>query len=396
MVHHMTSHVTELLPGLIAGTLAAADAAGVSAHLESCAVCRAALNEWEAVGVAAQSAAAAVAMPSRGVLDRAFAKIDAVEPQARWYERWLPGAVRRPLVARSLAGVSLAAAVVASVAFTPLGLYAQDLLEVFQPKQFVVVPVTRADLEALPSLSQYGDISQVSRGEFQVSANAAEAAAASGIPVLTPGTLPASVTAPASYAVVPSFSATFTFSADKASDAAQAQGQPLPPMPANIDGSSVQMTTGVGVVAVYGGNVGARLHGKDAAAAKGSASGDPLDQASDAVPQLIVGQARVPVATSSGASPKELEQYLLSQPGISDNLANAIRAIGDPTTTWPIPVPLGKIRTHSVTVQGVRGTVFSDDGNIANGVIWVKDGMIYGVAGPLGESDVLRVANSLH
>lgn len=77
-------------------------------------------------------------------------------------------------------------------------------------------------------------------------------------------------------------------------------------------------------------------------------------------------------------------------------MANAIRAIGDPTTTWPIPIPLGKVNTHSVTVQGVRGTVFSDDGNFANGVIWVKDGMIYGVAGPLGESDVLRVANSLH
>jgi hypothetical protein len=102
-----------------------------------------------------------------------------------------------------------------------------------------------------------------------------------------------------------------------------------------------------------------------------------------------------PVATSTGVSADELERYLLSQPGISDNLADAIRSISDPTTTWPIPVPAGEVRTRSVTVQGVNGTVFSDRSGLVAGVMWLKDGIIYAVFAPLGERDVLSVAESL-
>ena len=61
----------------------------------------------------------------------------------------------------------------------------------------------------------------------------------------------------------------------------------------------------------------------------------------------------------------------------------------------PIPVPAGKVSTHSVSVQGSAGTVFSDDGGFLRGVLWLKSGMIYGVGGPLAESVVLGVANSL-
>ena len=90
-----------------------------------------------------------------------------------------------------------------------------------------------------------------------------------------------------------------------------------------------------------------------------------------------------------------MQQYLLAQPGISPELANAVRALGDPTTTWPIPIPLGKLNTHSVTVQDVRGTVFADTSGFAVGVMWLKGGIIYAVGAPLSEQEVLRVANSL-
>ena len=269
-----------------------------------------------------------------------------------------------------------------------------------------VVPVTWADLRALPSLDQYGELSHVSHGKLQRVASAADAAAASGMAVLTPVILPPSVTSAPSYGVVPSLSATFTFSAAKARAAATARGKELPPMPANIDGSSVQITTGTAVVANYGGDLDllsqanaerpkARGTARSMTAKDESGNTMRMVEIADAIPQLIAAQAYAPVATSSGASPRDLERYLLSQPGISDNLANAIRAIGDPATAWPIPVPVGDVNTHAVSVQGVRGTVFSDTGGFATGVIWMKGGVIHAIAGPLSESDVLGVANSL-
>ncbi len=406
MVQHATDHVAELLPAYAGGSLDPPAVEAVRAHLKDCGACRSALDEWEVIGAALQAVGTATPMPSRGLLDRAFAKIDAGERRPRWHERWVPALLKQPLIARSLAGGLVAALLALIVTFTPVGSYAQGLLDVFQPRQLVIVPVTWADLRALPSLDQYGELSQVSHGKLQSVTSAAGAAAASGMAVLTPSTLPPSVTSPPSYGVVPSHSATFTFSAAKARAAATARGQAPPPMPADIDGSSLRLTTGSAVVAVYGGdpallsqaNAGKR---NPLGQARGLTAGDQpahaalLAEMADAIPQLVVAQAYAPVARSSGAAPRDLERYLLGQPGISDNLANAIRAIGDPTTTWPIPVPLGQVNTRSVSVQGVRGTVFADTSGFVTGVVWVKAGIIYAVGGPLSESEVLGVANSL-
>jgi hypothetical protein len=394
MTQQLTHPVEELLPAYVAGSLGTADAQAVDAHVVDCDVCRAALQEWALVHAASHLLAGATPAPSRGVLDRAFAKIDASARRPGWRERWTPRALHGRVFQRSLAGVATVVALVFAVAFTPLGSYAQGLFQVMRPQQFAVVPVSIADLEALPDLNRYGDFSQTTGGKPQLRADAAEASAAMGMSVLIPDYLPPSVSAPAKYITVPSQSATFTFSAARAQAAAQAQGDTLPPMPANIDGSSVRMTTGDAIVTVYGSDAFlGELAGRPPEAP--TAEAGVLSGLDRLVPQLAVMQARVPVATVTGASAEDLEQYLLSQPGISDDLADAIRAIGDPTTTWPIPVPIGEVNTRSVTVQGVRGTAFSEPSGLGVGVMWVKDGFVYAVAAPLSEREVLRVASSL-
>jgi hypothetical protein len=281
---------------------------------------------------------------------------------------------------------------VLALAFTPVGSYAQGLLEVFRPQQFAVVPVSIADLEALPELEHYGEFSQVEIEMPRIRADAADASAAMGMSVLTPQYLPAAVSGSPTYITVPRQSATFTFSA------AQAQAVAQVTMPANIDGTSVQMTTGNAVVAVYGGQAlldqlaGVPSGGQVAPPAH---DGGPLSSVANQIPQLIVMKAEAPVATITGASAEDIREYLLSQPGISDRLADAVRAIGDPTKTWPIPVPVGEVNTRSVTVQGVRGTAFSDLSGFVAGVLWVKNGFIHAVGAPLSEGEVLNVANSL-
>lgn len=398
MTSELTHPVEELLPAYAAGTLPAERAREVASHLVGCESCGAVAREWELVRSAAHASAGDAPSPSRGVLERALAKIDAEAQAPGWRERWMPAAWRRPLVRRALAVGAAAASLAVMTAFTPVGSFAQSLLDVMRPQQFVVVPVTQADLEALPSLSQYGEFTQTAGGRPQPSASAAAAGAATGMTVLTPSYLPPSVTAAPMYGVMPGHTGTFTFSATKAAAAAQAQGKTLPPMPANIDGSSLQLTTGAAAVAVYGGPAG-MLGGAAEKPALASPTGTPtagaIPDTSAMIPQLMVAQMVAPVATASGVTAKELQQYLLAQPGISPQLANALRAVGDPTSVWPIPVPLGALNTHTVSVQGVRGTVFADTSGFASGVLWVKGGVIYAVVAPLGEQDVLRVASSL-
>ena len=387
------AHPTEeLLPAYAAGSVGSDEARAVEAHLGDCDACSGQLREWEVVHAASHAGASAMPMPSRGVLDRAFAKIAASEREPGWRERWTPRALQSRRPRQSLAGIAAAVVLGLAVAFTPIGSYAQDLFNVMRPQQFALVPVTQEDIEALPSLELYGEFAFAPGGQPVSVATLEDAGAAGGMSVLTPAKLPASVTAPPRYVFVPSQSATFTFNAAKAQAAADAQGKPLPPMPANIDGSSVQMTTGSAVVALYGGNM--RLGVTGEASPPSSAPGS-LPDIDDVVPQLVVAQMHAPVATSTGVSAEDLERYLLSQPGISDNLADAVRAISDPTTTWPIPVPAEEVRARSVTVQGVRGTVFSDRSGFVAGVMWLKDGIIYAVVAPLGERDVLSVADSL-
>ena len=394
MTQQLAHPIEQVLPAYVAGALGSEEARSVEEHVAGCDACLAELHEWELVHAASHVAAGAIRAPSRGVLNRAFAKIETSERAPGWFERWIPSALQPGRPRQSLAGVAAALLLGLAVAFTPIGSYAQDLFDVMRPQQFTVVPVTQADIEALPSLDLYGEFVFAPGGEPVAATSAAEAGAVTGMSVLTPGKLPASVTAAPVFVVVPSQSATFTFSAAKAQAAATANGELLPPMSANIDGSSVQMRTGSAVVALYGGSMRLGVTGEESPPLPDSPPGS-LPDLDGAVPQLVVAQMHAPVATSSGVSVEELERYLLSQPGISDNLADAIRAISDPTTTWPIPVPAGEIRTRSVTVQGVRGTVFSDRSGLVAGVMWLKDGIIYAVFAPLGERDVLNVAESL-
>jgi hypothetical protein len=62
-----------------------------------------------------------------------------------------------------------------------------------------------------------------------------------------------------------------------------------------------------------------------------------------------------------------------------------------------LPIPFRPDRQHAqnVIVQGVRGLAIGDNTGLGAGVVWEKNGVLYGVAGTLSESDVLAFANGL-
>ena len=285
----------------------------------------------------------------------------------------------RPAIAVAAAAVLVFALVVTGVA--------QQALVIFQPTQVTPVPVVLADFQSLPDLNAYGDVTWSTKPQPQVVLSADEAYKIAGVKVPNVSPLPAGVSSTVTYAAMPQAVGTFKFSAAKEAAAATAQGKSLPPMPDGMDGSTLTITVGPAVVAVYG-----NLPAVTGSGASPSPEGIPAID----LPQLVVAASVVPVVSTSQVTLKQLEDYLLAQPGISDQLKADIRAIGDPTTTLPIPVPMKFATSSKVSVQGVQGVALGDNTGLGSAVVWVKDGKVYVVAGSLKQTEIINTANNLH
>jgi hypothetical protein len=298
--------------------------------------------------------------------------------------------VARPrLTSRWVQGLAAAAGVVIVASALTLSGVAGSIFQIFEPKSVVAVPVTQSDLNYLGQacgglnlqecMGAYGTFEWTTPPQPKEVQSRAQASAQAGFTVQAPTSLPSGVTGDPRYGVINKSTATFTFSADATRQSAARVSRTAPPMPANIDGSKLFITGGPAVVQIWGAP-------DSTAASRGQA---------DPIPTLIVGQAKAPTISSDGITVDELRSYLLSQPGISPQLAAAIRAIGDPSSTLPVPVPAELAISHPVTVQGVQGLFVGDNTGIAGAVIWQKDGMMFEVIGSFNESQALAIANSM-
>jgi hypothetical protein len=199
--------------------------------------------------------------------------------------------------------------------------------------------------------------------------DAAEAEAATGLTVPKVADLPRGVTGKPVYEVGDQLSAVFTFSADKAAAASAAAGQNLPPMPAGLDGSEFRLVAGPGIAAIWS-------EGRD-------------------LPAMVVGRAVAPTAYSSGIPFETARDYLLSLPGLPENVASQLRSFTGDGTTLPLPVPAELVTTSTADVNGSPATVLaSRDGTVA-GVVWIEDGIVTAVAGSLSTDELLSVARGL-
>ncbi|MHB8612594.1 MAG: hypothetical protein ACYDAL_09220 [Candidatus Dormibacteraceae bacterium] len=339
-------------------------------HLETCAGCQA---RYSTVSRDARAISSLLGAPELNVdIASAFNRVQAA-PAARprfglRLPMMRPGS--RPLVLAFATAVAAVALLVTAIA--------QDS-NTFTPQTLAPVPVTMADMQALSQLSAYGTISWTKQPQPQIVTSADEAKTISGLPVPKVATLPAGVSSTVTYAAMGQATAIFTFSKDKAAAAAAQAGKTLPALPSGMDGARLTVTVGPAVAEIYG-NI-----------TKPGAS--DITQAS--LPQLIVGETTAPVATSSQVTVVQFENYLLSQPGISAELKAAIRAIGDPSTTLPIPIPVQFATSSTVTIQGVQGLALGDNTGVGAGAIWIKHGVVYGVVGTIKRDDAVNVANQL-
>jgi hypothetical protein len=182
-----------------------------------------------------------------------------------------------------------------------------------------------------------------------------QAEAQAGFAVSLPTHLPAGVGGLQQITVQPRMSVTATFNSAAGS----------------LAGSSVTLTTDPAVFAGYGG-----ANGND-------------------VPTLGVAAMPRPRALSTGSNLKQIEAFMLSQPGIPPQLAEEVRLLGDLKTTLPVPVP-ARAAVRSVQVGRWPGVLVADPSNTAAAVIWEDGGgMLHAVAGLLDSQQVLNVADQL-
>ena len=270
------------------------------------------------------------------------------------------GFLRRPAVA------ALAVAVVLGGAGTAA---ANDWLQIFRTEKVAPVSITTADLVALPDLSAYGDLALSGDPAVHEVPDAATAAAESGLDVPEVTDLPDGISGEPVYSVGSEVSATFTFSAERAARAATDAGEALPPVPPGLDGSSVRLDAGPGVAQVWSSSSGA--------------------------PGLLVGRAAAPTAFSSGVPFETVRDYLLSLPGLPDDVAAQLRTFAADGSTLPLPVPADQVTTRSAEVDGAPATVLTTRDRALAAVVWVDDSVVTVVAGSLDDSEVLTIARDL-
>ena len=268
--------------------------------------------------------------------------------------------LHRPVVAALAFAVVLAGAGTAA---------ANDWLQIFRTEQVAPVSITTDDLIALPDLSAYGELQVTGDPDVHEVPDTAAAAAETGLEVPEVTTLPRGVSGEPVYQVGGQVSATFTFSAERAAQAAAEAGTTLPSPPPGLDGSSVRLDAGPGVAQVWSSSAGA--------------------------PALVVGRAVAPSAFSSGVPFETVRDYLLSLPGLPDDVAAQLRTFTADGATLPLPVPADEVTTSSAQVDGVPATVLETRDRTLAAVVWVDDGAVTAVAGSLDVDEVLEVAREL-
>ncbi|MDQ6883012.1 MAG: hypothetical protein M3077_02065 [Candidatus Dormibacteraeota bacterium] len=345
------------------------------AHYDNCPSCKAG---FERIANDARATGVLLTLPTfesqpRQALAQLRVRIreDETNRPVRWHERWLGGALIRRRFAGPVGVVLVAGALL--VAFTATGVL-PSLVKVFEPRTMTPVSVSPGGMVTTTRVLDYGTVSwNPAPPSAEQVADGATASSRSGLPLLLPATLPPGVSGPVNYGVISHAVGSLTFDSARLRTSAASQGVKVGPMPADIDHSTIYISAGPALVELWGG------------------SGAPGGGGSP--PTLVIAQTRIPTVESTGASTKQLEDYLLSQPGVPPELAAQLRAIKDPSTTLPVPIPAGLATTKSVSINGVSGLLI--DAGIASGVVWQKGNVIYAVGGQLTPDQVVALASSL-
>ena len=332
-------------------------------HVAGCPVCLAGLAAAQDDAAVAGAALHAEVSPDVEQGWRRLSRAAAHEPRgaaaAARAPRWR-AVLRSPVIAGVAAIALLTGASAAAAA---------NWLPIFRTERIAPVTVSQADLVKLPDLSAYGNVEATGGPNVRRVADAAAAQKATGLSVPRVGELPRGVTGDPVYQVGDRINVVFAFSVAKAARTAAAAGEQLPAPPQGLDGSRFRLSAGPGVAAIWAEGRG--------------------------VPSLLVARATAPTVDSTGIPFETARDYLLTLPGLPEDLATQLRALSGGGTTLPLPVPAGQMTSSTADVGGVPATVLKSRDGVLAGVVWVRGGVVTAVAGSVSADEVLSVARGL-
>ncbi len=298
----------------------------------------------------------------------------------------------RSSAVRALAVLVLLIVVVVSV--PSVRALADEILNLFRVQQVSVIPIDTSGLQQLAGNDALGkQISQLisssmsvteKPGEPQVAANAADASQKAGFTVRLPQNEQAS-------RLTVEGKAAFSFTVDRAKAQAlmDEAGRSDLVLPESIDGAVISVTVPASVRADYG-------TCPDPSRADSIGGGSLGRRYPDCV---IFAQLPSPtVEAPAGVDVPQLAQMALEFTGMSPDQARAFAQSVNWASTLVIPVPKNASTYAQVNVDGVTGTLIQRPADDAPQflLIWVKDGIVYSIAG-LGTNSqqALDMANSL-
>ena len=373
----------------------------LDAHVQSCEECRertqalrttAALAHGRMVAIAPNSSLAIAAPTFESVRSATPVRWGGVRAWASMGSGWSPWVARAGAVA---------AAVALAVSWPAVSSFADGALQSFRVQR--VQPIT-IDADALR-----GRFAELSIDEAKVRdalryrgpdkptitiTSQSDAAARSGLALRLPKTIPAAVGAkPARYVVTSGGAADVTIDGPKlvklAVDAKVSDAALMSRIGA-LDGATITVQAAPAVVAVWGDvDIPTQVPtGKAAASMSTPAARGPV---------LVVGQVKSPVVNIPASVDVDgFRDAVMKSGTVPPEFVQALSAVKDWRTTLPIPTG-GPSGLRQVDVDGTTATVSSraHEGKTVTTVVWVRDGVIYGVAGDVPEADILIAARSL-
>jgi hypothetical protein len=167
-------------------------------------------------------------------------------------------------------------------------------------------------------------------------------------------------------------------------------------LPKDIDGAKISADIPSGVSIAYGDCPVRRSDKQPDGAASPTETAQPTATPSNC---LVLLQIPSPtVNTPSSIDPARLAAIGLQALGMSADQAKSFSQKVDWSTTLVIPIPTGEVTYQDVQVDGGNGYVLAPVNTSATArysVVWVKNGVIYSVAGTGDPAQGLAVANDL-
>jgi len=296
-------------------------------------------------------------------------------------------------------GIPALLALTLILAFPGTRALASQLLDLFRIQQVAVVPIDVTGIQQLNGDGLLGkQMSQLISDSITITQepgdpvdarDANQASQLTGFTVRLPQDL-----TPSRISIMNGSAFTLTIDRAKVEALLDEAGRSDLVLPASIDGAEISVNVPTGVSVAYGTcpSPSADGDGFDT-----NASGSRARRYADCV---ILAQIPSPtVAAPANVNVPQLAQIALEFTGMTSEQAAAFTDTVDWTSTLVIPIPKNAATYKQIPVDGVTGTLIQrpSDDSPQYALLWVKDGIIYTIAG-LGSNSgqAIEMANSLH